>query len=626
MSIYEKPDSHKIEALKDAANRLRVLSIKSTNASNSGHPTSCCSAAEIVATLFFSEMKYQPSVPRSASNDRFVLSKGHAAPILYAAWSEAGLFPEEDLLQLRRLNCDLEGHPTPRLSFVDVATGSLGQGIGCAAGMAYVGKYVDHASYRVYCLLGDGESAEGSVWEALHFASHYALDNLVAVFDVNRLGQSDPTALQHDLDAYQNRVESFGWNTYVVDGHDVEALCKALYQARTVKDKPTCILAKTLKGKGIPNVEDQENWHGKAIGAKGNEVIAYIEQHISKNVRCELHPQLPSEQLAEIDFGHVAMSENPSYKLGEQVATRLAYGTALAKLGKNCPRVIGLDADTKNSTFSHKLKDQQPKQFIECFIAEQNMVGVAIGCATRNRAIVFASTFACFLSRAYDQLRMGAISQTNANFSGSHCGISIGEDGPSQMALEDLAMFRAIPGCTVFYPSDAVSAERAVELAANTKGMCFIRTSRPNVPVIYDNTEEFHVGKAKIVRQSNEDQVTIIGACITLSESVKAAVQLEASGIKVRIVDLFTIKPLDSQTILYCAQQTGGRVLVVEDHYPQGGIGDAVASVLAGQRNVIMKHLAVNDVPRSGTCEELLDMFKISAKHIVAAVLELITV
>lgn len=624
MSEIQLPSATDLQEISDVANKLRIHSIRATNASNSGHPTSCCSAAEIVAALFFAEMRYNPKKPNAPENDRFIMSKGHAAPLLYAAWAEAGFVKESDLLRLRQIDCDLEGHPTPRLPFVDVATGSLGQGLSCAAGMAYVGKNIEKAKYRVYCLLGDGESAEGSVWEALHFASNYQLDNLVAIFDINRLGQSEATSLQHDLETYQNRMESFGWNTYVVDGHSVEALCKALANAKGVSGKPTCILAKTFKGKGIPDIEDKDDWHGKALGKKADSVIEFIEQQIKNRNGHKLHPPMPMESLSEKVLGDLSMCAPPNYKMGDLVATRLAYGTALAKLGKANPRVIGMDGDTKNSTFAIKLKEVCPNQFIECYIAEQNLIGVAIGCATRNRTVAFASTFACFLSRGYDQLRMGVISQTNANFCGSHCGVSIGEDGPSQMALEDLALFRALPGCTVFYPSDAVSAERSVELAANTKGLCFIRSSRPNVPVIYANDEPFQVGKAKVVRQSSNDQVTVIGSCVTLVEAMKAADSLEKSGINIRIIDPFTIKPLDSETILHSAKQTGGRVVVVEDHYPEGGIGEAVAAVLAGERNTVMKHLAVDRVPRSGKPQELLDMFKISAKYIEEAVKQII--
>jgi len=627
MSDYHRPDTKLIQELKDIANKLRIHSILATNASNSGHPTSCCSAAEIMSALFFYAMKYKVESPRDPANDRFVLSKGHAAPVLYAAWAEAGFLNAEDLLNLRKFDSDLEGHPTPRLPFVDVATGSLGQGLSCAAGMAYVGKYIDKASYRVYCLLGDGESTEGSVWEALHFASTNHLDNLVAIIDVNRLGQSEPTSLQHQMDVYKQRLESFGFNTYVVDGHDVDALCRVLYEATTVKNKPSCILAKTFKGQGIPTVEDAEDWHGKPLGsAKTDIALASIQSKIVNSGAHGLKPQLPDETVEDIAFGGLTLSEPPSYKLGDKIATRLAYGTALAKLGKKNPRVIAMDGDTKNSTFSIKLKEVNPGQFIECYIAEQNLVGVAIGCATRNRTVTFASTFACFLSRAYDQLRMGAISQSNANFCGSHAGISIGEDGPSQMALEDLAMFRAIPGCTVFYPSDAVSTERAVELAANTLGICFIRSSRPNVPVIYGNDEVFQVGKAKVVRQSNNDQVTIIGACVTLVEALKAADELAASGINVRVIDPFTIKPLDVETILSSAKQTGGRIVVVEDHYPEGGIGEAVSSAVSGERNIVVKRLAVQTIPRSGKPEELLSKFGIDSNSIAAAVKEILKV
>lgn len=624
MAEYHKLDAGRLQALKDIANRLRIHSIRATNASNSGHPTSCCSIAEVMSTLFFYAMKYNAEKPRDPNNDRFILSKGHAAPVLYAAWAEVGIYSAQELLNLRKLDSDLEGHPTPRLPFVDVATGSLGQGLSCAAGMAYVGKYIDHASYRVYCLIGDGESAEGSVWEALHFSSHYQLDNLVAVFDINRLGQSEATSLQHRMDVYDQRLKAFGWNTYVVDGHDVESLCKAFYEASLVKGRPTCILAKTFKGKGLPGIEDMDNWHGKPLGDKADEYIALIEKQIVNVGPHGFSPSLPTEELSNIPFGNLRLSEAPGYKLGEKVATRLAYGTGLAKLGKNNKRVLALDGDTKNSTFSIKLKEVDPKQYLECFIAEQNLAGVSIGCAARNRTVTFASTFACFFSRAFDQLRMGAISQTDANFCGSHAGISIGEDGPSQMGLEDLALFRSIPGSTVFYPSDAVSTERAVELAANTKGLCYIRTSRPNISVLYGNEEEFQIGKAKIVRESARDQVTVVGACVTLEEALKAAAELEAEGIGIRVLDLFTIKPLDTSTLIFSARKTGGRIVVVEDHYPEGGIGEAVAAAVSGERDFVVKRLAVSGIPRSGKPEELLDLFGISSRHIVNAVKELL--
>lgn len=612
-----------VQDLQDIANKLRILSIKATNASNSGHPTSCCSMAEIMSVLFFDTMQFKASSPRDPSNDRFVLSKGHAAPILYAAWEEVGLFPEEELLKLRKIDCNLEGHPTPRLTFVDVATGSLGQGLSCAAGMAYTGKHFDKAGYRVYCILGDGESAEGSVWEALSFAGHYKLDNLVAIFDVNRLGQSEPTMFQHQIEVYQKRLESFGFNTIVIDGHNIEEVLKSLETAKTVKGKPTAIVAKTYKGKGLPGIEDADNWHGKPLGAKADECINILLNNIKNNRPAPQVTFPPTEDVAAVDESPIALSEPPSYSLGDMVATRLAYGTALVKLGNNSKRVIALDGDTKNSTFSDKLRKAHPERYVECFIAEQNLVGVAIGCSTRGRTVPFVSTFATFFTRAFDQLRMGAISQANIKCCGSHCGISIGEDGPSQMGLEDIALFRTLPGSTVFYPSDAVATERACELAANTQGICFIRTSRPNTPVIYANDEPFAIGKAKVIKKSASDVAVVISAGVTLYEALKAAETLEKQGIHIRIVDLFTIKPLDVATIRTQAQECGGRIITVEDHYHEGGIGEAVASAVSCCRNTIVTRLAVSGVPRSGPPAALLDMFGISSNHIVKAVLDI---
>jgi transketolase len=504
------------------------------------------------------------------------------------------------------------------LNFIDVATGSLGQGLSCAAGMAYTGKYFDKADYRVFCLIGDGESAEGSIWEAMSFASHYKLDNLVAIFDVNRLGQSEATAFGHNTDVYKQRAEAFGFNTYVIDGHDVEALVKVLHDASLVKGKPTCIIAKTLKGKGIEGVEDLDNWHGKPLGAKSESAVALLQSSLTTKV--DVCPSLPTVQVPAVNISNIKLSEPPNYKMGDKVATRQAYGTALLKIGNSNPRVVAVDCDVKNSTFAQTFQKVYPDRFIECFIAEQNMVGVAIGCATRDRTVVFASTFAAFFSRAYDQIRMGAISQTNVNFVGSHAGVSIGEDGPSQMALEDLAMFRAIPGSTVFYPSDAVSCERAVELAANTKGICFIRTNRPATTTIYEADEPFRVGQAKVVRQSNNDQVTVVGAGITLENARAAADLLEGMGVHIRIIDPFTIKPLDAVTIINNAKATGGRIITVEDHYPEGGLGEAVCAAVSEEPNIIVHKVAVTSVPRSGKSNELMDMYGIGSEGIMKAV------
>eukprot|EP00112_Aurelia_sp_Birch-Aquarium-sp1_P019000 Seg4613.2 transcript_id=Seg4613.2/GoldUCD/mRNA.D3Y31 product="Transketolase-like protein 2" protein_id=Seg4613.2/GoldUCD/D3Y31 len=609
MAEYHCPDQKTLQTLRDIANRLRIDSIQSTNAAKSGHPTSCCSIAEIMSVLFFNTMKYKVSEPRDVSSDRFVLSKGHAAPILYAAWAEAGLFPRADLMNLRKIDNDLEGHPTPRLNFIDVATGSLGQGLSCACGMAYTGKYFDKASYRTYCILGDGESAEGSVWEAAHFASFYHLDNLVALVDVNRLGQSDPASLQHDMETYKKRWEAFGWNAHVVDGHDVESLCRHLYEASQVKEKPTALICKTFKGRGIPGIEDEMNWHGKALGDKAEAAIKAIEGIMTDTQG----PYKVMRPAVVDDAKHFApetikLSEPPSYKLGEKIATRNAYGNALAKLGNSSQRVIALDGDTKNSTFAITFQKAHPDRFIECYIAEQNLVGVAIGCGTRGRTVPFVSGFACFLSRAYDQIRMGAISMTQTKFCGSHCGVSIGEDGPSQMALEDLAMFRSVHDCVVFYPSEGVSCERAVELAANQPSMVYIRSSRPATATLYAADE------------NDKDVALVVGAGVTLHEALKAADMLQAEGIHIRVMDIFCLKPIDQAALIANAKACGGKVVTVEDHYPAGGLGEAVAGALSEEKDISIKQLCVRALPRSGPSGELMEMFGISANHIVKAV------
>uniref|UniRef100_A0A8C7Z091 Transketolase n=1 Tax=Oryzias sinensis TaxID=183150 RepID=A0A8C7Z091_9TELE len=596
MEDYHKPDQQTLQALRNIATRLRINSIKATTAAGSGHPTSCCSVAEIMSVLFFHSMKYRPEDPRNPDNDRFILSKGHAAPVLYAVWAETGYLKENELLNLRKVDSTLEGHPVPKQQFVDVATGSLGQGLGVACGMAYTGKYFDKASYRVFCLLGDGELSEGSVWEAMAFASYYQLDNLVAIFDINRLGQSDPTPLQHHVEKYQRRCEAFGWHSIIVDGHSVEELCKVLSQPR---HQPIAIIAKTIKGKGIPGInsaEDKMNWHGKPL------------------------PKDMAEMVIKELQSHIVSCNKRLYKPGDKIATRKAYGVALAKLGRYNEHVVVLDGDTKNSTFSELFKNEHPNRYVECYIAEQNMVGVATGCAVRDRNVVFASTFATFFTRAYDQLRMAAISESNINLCGSHCGVSIGEDGPSQMGMEDLAMFRAIPTATIFYPSDAVSTEKAVEIAANTKGLCFIRTSRPETNIIYNCNEDFHVGQAKVVYKTNEDHVTVIGAGVTLHEALSAVEILKKERINIRVIDLFTIKPLDTKTIVENGRATRGRIVTVEDHYYEGGLGEAVCSAVVNEPGFTVHRLAVSQVPRSGKPHELLRIHAIDREAIAQAV------
>uniref|UniRef100_A0A1A8GAY1 Transketolase n=1 Tax=Nothobranchius korthausae TaxID=1143690 RepID=A0A1A8GAY1_9TELE len=622
MSGYHKPDEKTLQGLKDIANKLRINSIKATCASNSGHPTSCCSAAELMSVLFFNAMRYKADDPRNQCNDRFVLSKGHAAPVLYAVWAEAGFVKESDLINLRKIDCDLEGHPTPKLEFVDVATGSLGQGLGAACGMAYTGKYFDKSSYRVYCLLGDGEMSEGSVWEAMSFASYYQLDNLVAIMDINRLGQSDPAPLQHHVEKYQRRCEAFGWHAIIVDGHSVEELCKALNQPR---HQPTAIIAKTIKGKGIPAAEDKLGWHAKALPKDMAEMVMKDLQSRITSSSKHLYPPSPIEDSPPVSLRNIRMPSAPSYKPGEKIATRKAYGMALAKLGRYNERVVVLDGDTNNLTCSEIFKNEHPNRFVECYIAQQNMVTVAMGCAARERNLVFASTLASFFTRAYDQIRMAAISESNINLCGSHCGLSTGEEGPSMMGLEDMAMFRALPTATIFYPSDGVSTEKAVELAATTKGVCYIRTSRQDNSIIYNSNEDFHVGQAKVVFQGKDDQVTVVAAGVIVHEALAAAEHLKKERISVRVIDPFTIKPLDIKTIIDHARVTRGRVLTVEDHYYEGGLGEAVSSAVVNESGFNLHRLAVSHIPRSGKPHELMKIYGIDRDAIAQAVRKMLS-
>lgn len=609
--------SSQVDKLQDCANRLRVSAIEQVAVANSGHSTSSISAAEILSTLFFGEMRYDVQHPKHEAADRFVLSKGHACPILYAAWKEAGLLTQEQLLTFRDINSDLEGHPTPRLNFIDVATGSLGQGLSCAAGLAYTGKHLDKASYRVYCLLGDGETAEGAVWEAAAFASHYNLDNLVAIVDVNRLGQSQKTQLSHNLEVYANRFRAFGWHAIQVDGHDVQSLLNAYAEAKTVKAKPTIVLAKTLKGKGLTGVEDLDGFHGKALPVqKADEIRARIYNVNPQNWTI---PK-PVCDAPAVDLHLGANKVAPAYKIGQEIATREAYGNGLYHLAQQNERIIALDGDMSNSTFSCLVKNKLPHQFVECFIAEQNMVGVAVGIGCRGRGIPFVSTFAAFLGRAFDQIRMSAVSFANIKYIGSHCGVSIGEDGPSQMALEDIAAFRTIPNGVVLYPTDGVAAENAAALAANYQGIAYIRVSRPALPVLYSNNEQFEIGKAKVLKQSANDKAVIIAGGVTLYEALTAYKTLAAEGVNVAVVDIFSVKPIDQATLVAQAQRVGGRVLTVEDHYPEGGIGEAVAGALSHLPNVQVLKFAVKELPRSGKPADCLDRFGISAKHIVNAV------
>jgi len=607
-----------VPALKNVATRLRVDSVRSTSEAGSGHPTSCCSAADLVAALFFAEMRFDPKEPQHPGSDRFVLSKGHAAPLLYAAWAEAGAFDRAELLKLRQIGSDLEGHPTPRLPFVDVATGSLGQGICAAVGIALNARRIQ-SDYRTYCLLGDGESAEGSVWEAANVAAMDELDNLCGITDVNALGQSRPTMWQHDVEQFARRWRAFGWHAIVIDGHDMNAILDAYAEARATKGRPSMIVARTIKGKGVSFAEGKDGWHGRAfkIGEELDRAIAELEaQFVPVPPDVNLAGQIakPASRPRTAEAKPIAP---PAYKAGELVATREAYGTALAKLAEADPRVVALDADVKNSTFSERFEKVAPDRFYQNFIAEQIMIGSAMGLAARG-AIPFPSTFACFLSRAADFVRMAAISNVGIKMAGSHAGVSIGEDGPSQMALEDLAMCRAQPNITVLYPCDGVSAERLVALAAYHPGPVYIRTSRPKTPVIYSADETFVVGGLKVLRESAADAATIVAAGVTVFEALKACDQLKAAGTAVRVIDLYSVAPVDRQALLAAGTATGGRIVTVEDHYAAGGIGDAVAEAVGDAIRV--HRVAVREIPRSGKPDELLDRYGISARRIVEAV------
>ncbi|MEO6307248.1 MAG: transketolase [Nitrospiraceae bacterium] len=602
--------------LQNKATQLRIESVRATSEAGSGHPSSCCSAADIVAALFFSVMRYDPTNPKAYNSDRFVLSKGHAAPLLYAAWAEAGLFPKSELLKLRTLASDLEGHPTPRLSFVDMATGSLGQGLPVGIGIALNAKFVDKLDHHTYVLMGDGESVEGSVWEAADVARHHGLDNLCAIVDVNRLGQSDPTMLQHDMESYRSRWAGFGWHALVVDGHDLSALLAAFDTAACTKGKPTVLLAKTFKGKGISFMENHPSWHGKPA-AKGEETQKAIDE-LTKQLKPSSTTIAVKKPAAPVQ-GPSSISPLPPspYKVGDAAATREAFGHAFEALGAVNSLVVGLDADVKNSTYTDKFGKKFPNRFFENFIAEQNMLGAAAGLAACGK-IPFVATFAAFYTRAYDFIRMAAISGSNIKLVGTHVGVSIGEDGPSQMGLEDIAMMAAQPGVTVLYPSDATCTYRLVEIAATHKGMVYIRAGRPKSPVLYGPGETFQIGGSKVIRQSASDVLTIVAAGVTLFEALKAYDTLNAAGVSVRIVDLYSIVPIDRTTLLDSAKSTQGRILTVEDHYAHGGLGDAVLSAV-GPEGIKVHKLAVRTIPHSGKPDELIDHFGIGARSIVEA-------
>ena len=599
------------ELWRELGQQLRVDSIRCSAVTKSGHPTSSMSAADLMAVLMAKYLHYDFDSPDDPRNDHLVFSKGHASPLLYSMYKAAGAVTDEELLTFRKFGSRLQGHPTPEIPWVDVATGSLGQGLPFCVGIALAGKKLDQLPYRVWALCGDSEMAEGSMWEAFEHAAYYKLDNLTAIIDVNRLGQRGETMHGWDLDSYADRARAFGWLAIEIDGHDVEAVNKAYAEAISTEGVPTVIVAKTIKGKGVKAVENQPGWHGKALDDPEQ---AIEELGGERNIKVEVaKPDFEGEPHS---FEERSL-ELPSWELGEEVATRLAYGEALVAVGAANGKVVALDGEVSNSTYAELFAKADPERYFEMFIAEQQLVAAAVGLQVREW-VPFASTFAAFFSRAYDFVRMAAISQANIRLCGSHAGVSIGEDGPSQMALEDLAMMRAVHGSTVLYPCDANQTAKLVAEMADRDGIVFLRTTRAATPVVYAADEEFPIGGARVLREG--DDIAIVGAGITLHESLKAAEQLESEGISARVIDLYSVKPVDGETLRAAAEATGGRVLTVEDHWSEGGIGDAVLEALSdGETPARVVRLAVRDMPGSGKPAELLAAAGIDAGHIVEA-------
>lgn len=684
--------------MRELANRIRRLIITSTTKAGSGHPTSSLSAVDLMTVLFFGGFfRFRIHEPDYHNNDRFIVSKGHAAPLLYSLWAVAGAIPEESLMTLRDFGSNLEGHPTSAFAYSDAATGSLGHGLPIALGMALNAKHLDKLPYKTYVLLGDSEMAEGSNWEALQIAAHYKLDNLIGIIDINRLGQRGETMYGHDINAYKNRIDAFGWYCITVDGHDYENIRQTFehihHEAPT--DKPIMILAKTIKGKGVPELEDKEGWHGKVLTEdqakkalkdleitsnelthglsselthdSGNELTsdfgndsirdlgnnpnrnysAGLNDHNSESSNPNATPSrdpnatssrdtdtTPKAVIAEPEDIPINLSQkknnakrhalmtidNPSK--GKPYATRKAYGDALVQLHSNHPNMVVLDAEVSNSTYAGTFKKAYPEKFFEMFIAEQNMVGVAVGMSARGK-MPFVSTFASFLTRAADQIRVAQYGDANINFAGSHAGVSVGQDGASQMGLEDIALFRSVLNSTIVYPADRISAIRLTAKLADQDGICYIRTTRADTKALYRIDDEFHIGGSKVLRRSKADEITIIAAGITLYEALKAHSILARKNIKTRIIDLYSIKPIDEATLREAAQQTKA-LIIVEDHYKDGGIGDAVRQALTDRPTRIYS-LAVSKIPMSGEPEELLDYEEISAKHIVKKVTDVLS-
>jgi transketolase len=627
-----------LDTAAELAAQLRVDSVRSATSAGSGHPTSSMSAADLLAVLVTRHLRYDWDQPRLAVNDHLIFSKGHASPLLYSVFKAVGVVSEDELLNgYRRFGQRLEGHPTPVLPWVDVATGSLGQGLPDGVGVGLAGKYLDRLPYRVWVLTGDSELAEGSIWEAFDKASYYELSNLIVMADINRLGQRGQTDVGWNLEEYARRMEAFGARVLTIDGHDLTAIDEAMSAAAdTSGSQPTVILAKTIKGKGFSEVENKNGWHGKPfppdMAERAIAELGGVRELVVRGPRPEPAqpgpvPDKPTTAPPPPATQAKPSATPPEYKVGEKIATRKAYGDALVALGARDDRIVVLDGEVSNSTFAEEFTWAYPDRYFEMFIAEQQMVAAATGIAVRGYR-TFASTFAAFFTRAYDFIRMDAISGVDLRLSGSHCGVEIGADGPSQMALEDLAMMRAVHGSTVLYPSDGTSTVALVEAMAAAPGISYLRTTRGGFPGLYPTGEKFPIGGSKLVRSGDNDQVTLIGAGVTLHEALQAAETLHGEGIAARVIDCYSVKPVDAKTLVAAAEATGGRIVVAEDHHPEGGLGSAVADALlaAGQQNLHLTRLAVSEMPGSGTGEELLAWAGIDADHIAAAARKLLGV
>ncbi|MGJ3250940.1 MAG: transketolase [Elainellaceae cyanobacterium] len=618
---------HDHQHLNDLAQQLRVDSIRATTKAGSGHPTSSMSAADLMAVFLSNYLRYDFDQPDYPNNDHLIFSKGHASPLLYAIYKAAGVISDDELLSLRQFGSPLEGHPVPRLPWVDVATGSLGQGLGVGVGLALAGQYLDQLPYRTWVLLGDSEVAEGAVWEAFDHASYYQLQNLVAIIDVNRLGQRGQTELGWNTQAYAERARAFGWHAIEIDGHNLTEIEQAYSEALTIQGQPTAIIARTVKGKGVSFLENQEGWHGTNLDEdQTQQAIAELggERHLTIDV------QKP-ERKDPVSVSEAAKLQLPTYDLDTSVATRTAYGEALKALGTARPDVVALDGEVSNSTRAKFFAKTYPERFFEMFIAEQQMIAAAMGLQVRHYK-PFASSFAAFLSRAYDFIRMAAISRANIKLSGSHAGVSIGQDGPSQMGLEDLAAFRAVWSSTVLYPCDGNQTAKLVEQMADQDGIVYLRTTRMKTPVIYEADEAFSIGGSRVLRSSDQDQVTLIGAGVTLHEALKAYDQLKQEGITARVIDTYSVKPIDQDALHQAAQDTNGNLVVVEDHWLEGGLGSAVQDAFAGIDTVPtyagpslrLVRLAVREMPGSGQPDELLHAAHIDAEAIAKAAKSLV--